>query len=123
MLYGYVALASDLNTIAGVMFYEQNETPGLGDQIASPHWQSRWIGKRLYDEHDQMLFRIAEGPVTEGASGADYQVDGITGATVTANAVTALMRYWFGPGGYGPLLERLREHPPTQPAPVPGEAN
>ena len=54
-----------------------------------------------------MLFRIAEGPVAEGASGAGYEVDALTGATVTANAVTALMRYWFGPNGYGPLLQRF----------------
>jgi Na+-transporting NADH:ubiquinone oxidoreductase subunit C len=116
MIYGYIALESDFNTIAGVLFYEQNETPGLGDQIAKPHWQNKWVGKQLYDEQGEMLFRIAEGPVAEGASGADYQVDALTGATVTANAVTALMRYWFGPNGYGPLLDRLREQPPQQPA-------
>jgi len=121
MIYGYVALESDFNTIAGVMFYEQNETPGLGDQIATPHWQSKWVGKHLYDEQGEMLFRVAEGLVTEGASGAKYQVDALTGATVTANAVTALMRYWFGPGGYGPLLERMREQPPQQPASPAGE--
>jgi Na+-transporting NADH:ubiquinone oxidoreductase subunit C len=113
MIYGYVALEADFNTIAGVLFYEQNETPGLGDQIAKPHWQGKWVGKRLYDEQGEMLFRIAEGPVAEGASGAEYQVDALTGATVTANAVSALMQYWFGPNGYGPLLERLREQPPS----------
>lgn len=123
MLYGYIALQADLNTIAGVLFYEQNETPGLGDQIAKPHWQGRWVGKQLYDEQGEMLFRVAEGPVTGGSSGADYQVDALTGATVTANAVTALMRYWFGPDGYGPLLERMREHPPQKPAVPAGEAS
>jgi Na+-transporting NADH:ubiquinone oxidoreductase subunit C len=115
MMYGYVALEADFNTIAGVQFYEQNETPGLGDQIAKPHWQAKWAGKQLYDEAGEMLFHIAEGPVAEGASGAEYQVDALTGATVTANAVTALMRYWFGPNGYGPLLDRMREQPPERP--------
>jgi Na+-transporting NADH:ubiquinone oxidoreductase subunit C len=115
MMYGYVALEADFNTIAGVLFYEQNETPGLGDQIAKPHWQAKWAGKQLYDEAGEMLFHIAEGPVAEGASGAEYQVDALTGATVTANAVTALMRYWFGPNGYGPLLDRMREQPPERP--------
>lgn len=116
MLYGYISLESDFNTIAGVLFYEQNETPGLGDQITRPHWDAKWVGKQLYDETGDMLFRIAEGPVQAGASGAEYQVDALTGATVTANAVTALMRYWFGPNGYGPLLAQLREHPPQQAA-------
>jgi Na+-transporting NADH:ubiquinone oxidoreductase subunit C len=115
MLYGYITLESDFNTIAGVMFYEQNETPGLGDQIAKPHWQDKWVGKKLYEDTDEVLFHVAEGPVAAGASGAEFQVDALTGATSTANAVTALVRYWFGPQGYGPLLQRLREHPPQKP--------
>jgi Na+-transporting NADH:ubiquinone oxidoreductase subunit C len=115
MIYGYISLESDFNTIAGVKIYEQNETPGLGDQIATPHWQAKWVGKKLYDDQGEMLFRISEGPVKEGASGAEYQIDALTGATVTANAVTAMMRYWFGPNGYRPLLERLREQPPQEP--------
>jgi Na+-transporting NADH:ubiquinone oxidoreductase subunit C len=121
MLYGYISLESDFNTIAGVTFYEQNETPGLGDQIAKPHWQARWVGKKLYEDTDDVLFHVAEGPVAAGASGADYQVDALTGATITANAVTALVQYWFGPHGYGPLLERMREQPPQKTAPPAGE--
>ena len=114
-LYGYIALGPDLNTVAGAVFYEQNETPGLGDQIAKPHWQDKWVGKKLYEDSDEVLFHVAEGPVAAGASGAEFQVDALTGATITANAVTALVRYWFGPQGYGPLLQRLREHPPQKP--------
>ena len=121
MIYGYIALEADFSTIAGVKFYEQNETPGLGDQIATPHWQSKWIGKHLYNEQGDMLFRISEGPVKEDASGAEYQVDALTGATITANAVTYLMRYWFGPNGYGPLLKRLGEQPPQEPAAATGQ--
>jgi Na+-transporting NADH:ubiquinone oxidoreductase subunit C len=115
MLYGYVALEPDFNTLAGVIFYEQNETPGLGDQISQDYWERQWQGKQLYDETGEMLFHVAEGPVTPGSAAADYQVDALTGATVTANAVTALMQYWFGPDGYGPLLQRLREQPPQRP--------
>ena len=121
MLYGYISLEADFNTIAGVVFYEQAETPGLGDQIASPHWQDKWVGKKLYDAEGEMLFHVAEGPVAEGAPAADFQVDALTGATVTANAVTALLQYWFGPDGYGPLLQGMREQPPQQPGPRPGQ--
>jgi len=115
MIYGYIALEADFNTIAGMVIYEQNETPGLGDMIAKPFWQSKWAGKKLYDEGGDMLFRIAEGPVQAGSAGAEYEVDALTGATITANAVTALMRYWFGPGAYGPLLQHWREQPPQEP--------
>ena len=121
MMYGYISLESDFNTIAGVVFYEQAETPGLGDQVASTHWQQKWVGKKLYDESGEMLFHVAEGPVTAGSAAADYQVDALTGATVTANAVTALLQYWFGPNGYGPLLQHLRERPPQKPASLPAQ--
>jgi len=114
MIHGYIAVEADLNTIAGMVIYEQNETPGLGDMIAKPFWQSKWAGKKLYDEQGDMLFRVAEGPVQAGASGAEYEVDALTGATITANAVTAMMRYWFGPDGYGLLLQQWREQPPQE---------
>lgn len=114
MLYGYLALESDFNTIAGATFYEQNETPGLGDQITEDYWQEQWTGKQLYDQTGELLFHVAEGPVTPDSAAADFQVDALTGATVTANAVTALVQYWLGPNGYGPLLERMRTEPPQR---------
>jgi len=111
MIYGYLALEGDFNTIAGVSFYEQNETPGLGDQITQNYWRAQWQGKQLFDDSGELLFHVAEGPVSPGSAAAAYQVDALTGATVTAKAVTALTRYWLGPDGYGPLLNRLREEP------------
>ena len=40
-IYGYLGLASDLNTVVGVSFYEHGETPGIGGRIAEPN---RWRG-------------------------------------------------------------------------------
>jgi Na+-transporting NADH:ubiquinone oxidoreductase subunit C len=120
MLYGYIALESDLNTIAGMTFYEQNETPGLGDQITHGHWLEQWQGRRIYDERGSPRFRVSEGAVEDGSATAGYQVDALTGATVTGNAVTSLMHYWFGPHGYQEFLIYLRERPPERPAEGPG---
>ena len=116
MLYGYIALESDLNTIAGMTFYEQNETPGLGDQITHGHWLEQWQGRRIYDERGSPRFRVSEGMVEDGSATAGFQVDALTGATVTGNAVTSLMHYWFGPHGYQDFLMHLREQPPERPA-------
>jgi Na+-transporting NADH:ubiquinone oxidoreductase subunit C len=121
MIYGYLALESDFNTIAGATFYEQNETPGLGDQITQDYWLNQWTGKQLFDPAGEMLFHVAEGPVTPDSAAADFQVDALTGATVTANAVTALVQYWLGPNGYGPLLESMRKAPPQRPSINPAE--
>lgn len=106
-LYGLVALKADLNTIAAATFYEQAETAGLGDQIEDPAWLARWSGRRIFGPAGDIRFQVAAGPVEAGSPAAAYQVDGLSGATITGNAVTALVRFWFGPYGYGPLLEQL----------------
>jgi Na+-transporting NADH:ubiquinone oxidoreductase subunit C len=52
--------------------------------------------------------------VDDGVPGAEYEVDGLTGATVTGRAVTQLVRFWFGESGYRPFLERLAQSPPIR---------
>jgi Na+-transporting NADH:ubiquinone oxidoreductase subunit C len=115
MLYGYIALEPDLNTIAGMAFYEQNETPGLGSQITHAHWLEQWKGRKVYDYEGNPRFRVNEGTVEHGSEIAGFEVDALTGATVTGNSVTSLMHYWFGPHGYQPFLLTLREQPPERP--------
>ena len=113
-MYGYIALDADFNTIADVVFYEQNETPGLGDQVTRPDWRAQWQGRRIYDERGEMRFAVSAGRVSSDSPAAAFEVDALTGATVTADAVTGMIHYWFGPHGYQPLLDQLREHPPVR---------
>jgi Na+-transporting NADH:ubiquinone oxidoreductase subunit C len=115
MLRGFISLQSDLNTIAGMTFYEQNETPGLGDQITRPGWLAQWQGRQLYDETGELRFAVSQGRVEAGSSAAAHEVDALTGATVTGDAVTSLVHYWFGPHGYQFFLAQLREQPPARP--------
>jgi len=114
VMYGYIALEPDFNTIADMTFYEQNETPGLGDQITHPDWLAQWRGRQIYDDHDDLRFAVALTRVNPGSLSAPYEVDALTGATVTANAVTALVHYWFGDHGYRSFLRHLREQTPTR---------
>jgi Na+-transporting NADH:ubiquinone oxidoreductase subunit C len=116
MLYGYIALEADLNTISGMTFYEQNETPGLGDQITHGHWLEQWRGRQIYDFEGKFRFRVNESVVQPGSATAEFEVDALTGATITGNAVTNMMHYWFGPHGYQEFLLALREQPPERPA-------
>jgi len=111
-IYGYIALQADLNTIAAVTFYEQGETPGLGTQIQLPDWQSKWQGRQLWDETGELRFRIATGSVVPESATARYEVDALSGATVTADGITNLVHYWFGEHGFQPFLTYLRETPP-----------
>ena len=47
------------------------------------------------------------GAVDPASPNADYEVDGLSGATMTSNGVTRLVQYWFGEGGFGPFLAQL----------------
>lgn len=108
-LYGFLALEGDLVTIGGIQFYEQAETPGLGDQILDRDWRGSWRGKLAFDSSGTLRFNIARGPIDPGSDAARYAVDGITGATVTITGVDNLVRYWLGPHGFGPFLDNLRK--------------
>ena len=113
-LYGFIALEDDLNTIAAVSFYEQAETAGLGDQIEDPSWQAQWQGRTMFNQAGHVRFQVAGGVVSPSSASAAYAVDGLTGATITGTGVTNLVRYWFGPHGYGPMLARIAEQPPER---------
>lgn len=106
-IYGFVALGPDANTVRGLTYYEHKETPGLGGEIGNPTWQALWRGRKGFD--DQWNARIT---VIKGQAGAPetdpLRVDGLSGATITSNAVTRLMQYWLGNTGYGRFLERFR---------------
>ncbi|WP_455201974.1 Na(+)-translocating NADH-quinone reductase subunit C [Kaarinaea lacus] len=113
-LHGFLALETDLNTIAAVTFYEQGETAGLGDQITRPDWQAQWQGRQLFNNQGEFRFRVASGSVAEGSAAARHQVDAMSGATVTGDAVTRLVKFWFGPNGYQTFLNKLVKQPPVR---------
>jgi Na+-transporting NADH:ubiquinone oxidoreductase subunit C len=103
MIRGYLALEGDLNTVAGLTITEQAETPGLGAKITEPAWQALWPGTKLADDTGAIHFAVVKGGAT-----TDYEVDGITGATRTGNAVANMIRFWVGPDGFGPVLDKLK---------------
>jgi Na+-transporting NADH:ubiquinone oxidoreductase subunit C len=105
---GYLALAADGQTVTGLRFYSHAETPGLGDKIDDPEWLELWVGKQLYDEDGAAGIEVIKGPVPAGSPAIDYQIDGMSGATLTGRGVSNLVRYWVGPHGFGPYLDITR---------------
>ncbi len=106
---GYLSIAPDGNTIRGLRFYAHAETPGLGDQIDKEPWLAQWPGKLVFDGGDEPQIRVIKGVVADGAAGEEHMIDGLAGATLTANGVTYLVQYWTGPHGFGPYLKKFRE--------------
>lgn len=104
-LYGYMALKDDFETIQGITFYKHKETPGLGGEVDNPAWKAQWEGIKLYDVDGVPAAMVYKGPAP---SGTVFGVDGLSGATITCNGVTNLVRFWASDDGYRAFLERLK---------------
>lgn len=101
-IWGYVALEKDMNTVAGVIMAHKGETPGLGAEIATEKYQSKFVGKKLFEGDEFVSVSLRKG----GAKDPDHEVDAITGGTKTSDGVTAMLKTSLG--HYLPLLEARR---------------
>lgn len=106
-LYGFLALERDTSTIGGIAFYENRETPGLGGEVDNPRWRARWPGRKAFDEQWQPAIRLVKGQVGSPAQDP-YEVDALSGATMTSKGVTEMLHFWLSGQGFGPYLEKAR---------------
>ncbi len=91
---GYIAVDDDLSTVRGIAFDHKQETPGLGARITDKEIQDRYVGKKLYDEIGALQsIKMVKG---EGNAGLGvHQVDGLSGATMTANGVNDMLDHYL----------------------------
>lgn len=102
-IWGNIALESDLSTVAGAAFDHKGETPGLGAEIKdNPKFAANFEGKKIYEGDELKSILVRKG----GAKDEYYEVDGISGATVTADGVTEMLQR--GVKYYEPYLKQLR---------------
>jgi Na+-transporting NADH:ubiquinone oxidoreductase subunit C len=74
-----------------------------------PAWRAQVNGKQLFDSNSEPRIMVIKGSVDESSPTAQYELDGLAGATLTGRGITALVHYWIGDHGYGPYLDRMRE--------------
>ena len=84
----FVAVDDDLNTIYGAYFNLESETAGLGAEIKdSQAWQEKFQGKKIFSDDGNLAIGVVkkvENPASE--------VDCVTGATLTSNGVSDMLR-------------------------------
>jgi Na+-transporting NADH:ubiquinone oxidoreductase subunit C len=108
-MYGFVSLESDFHTVRGITFYEHGETPGLGGEIESTKFKQQWQGKVVRDEDGSPQIEAVRGSVDPQDPEAEHKIDAIAGSTITTRGVTNMIRYWLGPNGFGPFLDRMAD--------------
>jgi Na+-transporting NADH:ubiquinone oxidoreductase subunit C len=105
LMRGFLAVEGDGNTIVSITYYEHSETPGLGAEVNNPRWQAQWEGKKIYDEEGDLSPEIH---LTKGGASSEYEVDALSGATLTSNGVTNMLQFWLSEEAFGPYLARFR---------------
>lgn len=108
-IYGYLGLKANGDTILATTWYDQKETPGLGGNIALPSWQKQFEGKQIFQASPDGSIDTARGTIgikvvkttvaeeLGNSPKSRSAVDGIAGATVTANGVSAAYRSSLNP--------------------------
>ena len=103
ILYGFLALEGDTNTVTGIGFYELKETPGLGAEVTNPTWRALWPGKKVYDSSGDVALQVVRG-----SGSGESEISGLAGATLTSRGVENLIQFWLGENGFGPFLASIR---------------
>ena len=100
LMYGFLALDADGETVRELIYYQQKETPGLGGEVQNPAWQDKWDGKELF-ENGEVAIRV----VKNANPSNPHTIDALSGATLTSNGVENTIRYWVGEQGFGQFLK------------------
>lgn len=83
---GFLALEPDMETILGVTFHKQEETPGLGGEIGSPEFRRRFEGKKVAAGEPPGLKIVQPGQADDV-----NEIDGISGATMTCDKLEIML--------------------------------
>lgn len=95
-IWGYLALETDMNTIGGITLAHAGETPGLGARITEGGVQARFVGKKIFDESGALVAVQMQKGEGKDYSSDDHKVDGMSGATITANGVNNMLKAYLG---------------------------
>lgn len=108
-IWGNIALKGDMNTVVGAAFDHKGETPGLGAEIKdNPTFAAQFKDKQIYNDGEYVSVNVRKG----GARDLQHEVDGISGATVTANGVSEML--YRGIKYYEPYLQQEKQSNNTQ---------
>ncbi len=106
-LRAWLVLDGGTQTVRALKFYQHGETPGVGARIEEPEWEAQWRDLSAYD--DAGVLRIGVRSQAGYSDDAEFQVDGISGATRTMQGVDGMLRFWLGEFGFANFLQRIRE--------------
>ncbi len=93
-IWGYIALKSDINTIQGAVFDHKAETAGLGAEITQQWFMDRFREEKVFDSNGQLVgIKVSKtNNDPKDSDKEDHEVDAISGATITGDGVTEMIK-------------------------------
>ena len=89
---GVIGVKADKETVTGIAFYEQKETPGLGAEITKPAFKNQFQGKLLAEQGSPLKMR------RPGETLGKNEYHAVTGATQTStrleNIINDALEQW-----------------------------
>ncbi|MDN3687838.1 NADH:ubiquinone reductase (Na(+)-transporting) subunit C [Cyclobacterium jeungdonense] len=106
-IWGYLALQTNMETIEGITFSHAGETPGLGARITSTDVQERYKEKSIFNESGELVSVVMQKGEGKDYSGEPHKVDGLSGATITAEGVNKMLKSYLE--HYKAYIEKNKE--------------
>jgi Na+-transporting NADH:ubiquinone oxidoreductase subunit C len=102
-IWGYISLEDDFNTVYGIYFGHESETPGLGANISEFKFQDKFKGKKLFEDSQFVSVKVIKGGAEPGNL---HGVDAISGGTITSRGVENMLFDCLS--GYKTFLNKQR---------------
>lgn len=108
-IYGNFAIKDDFNTVYGVTFSHDKETPGLGAEISEQFFKDQFPGKTIFNDDGSFssIKVVKGGAATMPADQQIHGVDAISGGTITSVGVDEMITDVLQ--AYLPYLEKQRK--------------
>ena len=97
-IWGYMALKEDINTIKGVSFGHQAETAGLGAEITQDWFTNSFVDEKILNDNGDFVgvYVTKTNNDPENTDKNDNEVDAISGATITGDGVSDMIKERLG---------------------------
>lgn len=107
-IWGYIALDTDMNTVAGIVLDHKGETAGLGARITEKGVQERYKGKKIFGTDGEILsVNMLKGENNKSELLDAHNINGMSGATITGKGVNKMLKEYLN--CYLPFIDKMKD--------------
>ena len=106
-IWGYIALNTDMNTVAGIVLDHKGETAGLGARITEKGVLERYKDKKIFGTDGEILsVNMLKGENNKPDLLDEHNINGMSGATITGKGVNKMLKEYLN--CYLPFIDKMK---------------